>query len=121
MLRVVLRPDLGGDGSEPEPCRAVACGLGWQARMSGLLVIAVFAVMAAEGVGDALVGGVGLAVDAVGVDLQQQATLCPARRATSVAGTPAFSARETPAWSASRPTIRTIPTGLDQFPNWSRP
>jgi hypothetical protein len=46
------------------------------------------AVLGTEGVGDAPVGGIGLTVDAVGVDLQQDGDPCPARRATSVAGTP---------------------------------
>jgi hypothetical protein len=60
------------------------------------LLVLVFG-SAAEDVGDALVGGVGLAVDAVGVDLEQDGDAVPARRATSVAGTPAFRARDTPA------------------------
>ena len=55
-----------------------------------------------EGVGDALVGGVGLAVDAVGVDLEQDGTLCTAGRATSVAGTPALSHKDTAAWRRSK-------------------
>src|SRR5208337_2290813 len=42
--------------------------------MSAALIVLV---LAAEGVGDALVGGVGLAVDAVGVDLQQDGDAVP--------------------------------------------
>jgi len=52
-----------------------------------------------EGIGDTPVGGVGLPVDAVSVGLQQAATPCPARRATSVAGTPEFNQSETAAWA----------------------
>jgi hypothetical protein len=48
---------------------------------------------AAEGIGYALIGGVGLAVDAVGYIFSRTTTLCPARRATSVAGTPGVPAR----------------------------
>ena len=43
-------------------------------RLSGCLAVVtlvITGVVAAKGVGDALVGGVGLAVDAVSVDLQQ--------------------------------------------------
>ena len=50
----------------------------------------------AERVSDALVDGIGLAVDAVGVDLEQHGTLCP-----GVAGTPGFSHKETAAWRRS--------------------
>jgi hypothetical protein len=46
------------------------------ARTSGFLVILAVP-RAAEGVGDALVGGVGLAVDAVGVDLEQDRDAVP--------------------------------------------
>jgi hypothetical protein len=53
-------------------------------------------VRGAEGFGDALISGGGLAVDAVGVDLQQDRP-CPARRATSVAGTPEFNQSDTAA------------------------
>jgi hypothetical protein len=51
---------------------------------------------------DALVGGGGLAVEAVGVDAGKTTTPCQARRATSVAGTPELSHRNTSAcrgWS----------------------
>ena len=44
--------------------------------MSGLLVI-VFALVAAQSVADALVGGAGLAVDTVGVDLQEHGDAVP--------------------------------------------
>jgi len=54
-----------------------------------------------EGVGDALVGGVSLAVDAVGVDLEQAGDAVPGRRATSVAGTRELSQSETAAYRRS--------------------
>ena len=54
-------------------------------------------VLGAEGVGDALVGGVGLPVDAVRVDLQQDGDAVPGAAATSVAGTPELSHSETAA------------------------
>ena len=53
-------------------------------RSRCLLAVAVFlvprfglGVLGAEGVGDALVGGVGLAVDAVGLDLEQDGDAVP--------------------------------------------
>jgi hypothetical protein len=42
--------------------------------MSAALLLPVLVILAAEGVGDALVGGVGLAVDAMGVDLEPTCT-----------------------------------------------
>ena len=51
----------------------------------------------AEGVGDALVGVINLPIDAVGINLERTATPCPARRATSFAGTPELSHSETAA------------------------
>jgi hypothetical protein len=54
-------------------------------------------VLGAEGVGDPPVRGASLPVDAVRVDLQQTATPCAARRATSVAGTAEFSHSDTAA------------------------
>jgi hypothetical protein len=45
--------------------------------MSAVLLPPVLGVLAAEGVGDALVGGVGLPVDAVGVDLEQDDDAVP--------------------------------------------
>jgi hypothetical protein len=42
-----------------------------------------------------------LTVDAVRIDLQQDRDAVPARRATSVAGTPEFSHSETAAWRRS--------------------
>lgn len=60
------------------------------------------AVAVVEGVADALVGGGGLAVDAVGVDLEREGDAHPARRATSVAGIPTLSHRETAAYRRSQ-------------------
>jgi hypothetical protein len=54
-------------------------------------------VLNAEGVGDPLVRGIGLAVDAVRVDLQQDRDAVPGAAATSVAGTPEFSQSDTAA------------------------
>jgi hypothetical protein len=45
-------------------------------------------VVEAEGVGDALVGGGGLAVDAVGVDLEQDRDAVPGAAGDLAAGTP---------------------------------
>jgi hypothetical protein len=41
------------------------------------VALAVTGVVVAEGVGDALVGGVGLSVDAVGIDLEQDGDAVP--------------------------------------------
>jgi len=62
--------------------------------MSAALIVLV---LAAEGVGDALVGGVGMAVDAVGVDLEQDDDAVPGAAGDLGGGTPAFRARDTPA------------------------
>ena len=53
--------------------------------------------LGAESVGDALVGGISLPVDAVRVDLQQDGDAVPGAAATSVAGTPELSHSETAA------------------------
>src|SRR6202030_290315 len=45
--------------------------------MSAALLLPVLVILAVEGVGDALVGGVGLAVDAVGIDLEQDDDAVP--------------------------------------------
>jgi hypothetical protein len=58
-------------------------------------------VLCSGGVGDPLVRGVGLPVDAVGVDLQQDCDAVPGPAATSVAGTPEFSHSDTAAWRRS--------------------
>jgi hypothetical protein len=65
--------------------------------MSAALILSVLVILAAEGVGDALVGGVGLAVDAVGVDLEQDDDAVPGAAGDFGGGHPAFRARDTPA------------------------
>jgi len=69
-----------------------------------LLAVAVFlaagsglGVLGAEGVGDALVGGVGLTVDAVGVDLEQDRDAVPGAADDLGRGTPEFSHSDTAA------------------------
>ena len=84
MLRVASPPDRSGAGRLSRtgvPGEVAATGRGTgdaraPARTSGFLVILAF-LGAAEGVGDALVGGVGLSVDAVGVDLEQDGDWTP--------------------------------------------
>ena len=55
-------------------------------------------VLSTEGGGDPLVGGIGLTVDAVGVDLEQDGDAVPGAAGDLVAGTPEFSQSETAAW-----------------------
>src|SRR5271165_5279602 len=70
LIRTRVRGEVAATG------QAGSGGACARARTSGLLVI--LAVLgAAEGVGDALVGGVGLSVDAVGVDLEQDGDAVP--------------------------------------------
>jgi hypothetical protein len=101
--------------------RCRGAGLGWPGRTrwaaagsTGLPTTAVSALLiwpvltAAEGVGDTLVGGVGRAVDAVGVHLQRTTTLCPTRRATSVAGTPGVPALD----QAADPALHRVGASL---------
>jgi hypothetical protein len=71
--------------------------------MSAALILPV---PAAEGVGDALVGGIGLAVDAVGVDLGQDddavpGTTSPALPAASSSGAMAVLKRRRPEYFRS--------------------
>ncbi len=56
---------------------------------------------AGEGVADALVGGVGHAVDAVGVDLEQDGDAVPGAAGYLCCGNPELSHRDTAAWRRS--------------------
>jgi hypothetical protein len=114
-------PDAGASkGAVPPAGRAGArlCG-------SGCLAVVVFCLVAgceflgAEGLGDALVGGVGLAVDAVGVDLELAAAGRPAQ---TVMGTPipGLFARRPGGWS-EWPAGRSRRRAGDSFTGgWSR-
>jgi hypothetical protein len=56
----------------------------------------------AEGIGDALVGGGGLTVDAAGVDLEQNGDAVPGAAGYLGGGYPDFTARATPPRAAGR-------------------